>query len=90
MVLLLVLTSCGTWQTQDQDVTTGANSSIKQVQDQNAGSNKVEAELVESVTTINEQGVDVQMLVVILGSVGLFSIFIGLLIPRPRFIKWFF
>lgn len=91
LIILSLLTACaGFGGKQSQEVSAGDNSVIEQEADQNSGSNKVEADLVETVTTINEGNIDIQMMLTILGSVAVFSLLIGLIIPQPRFIRWFF
>jgi len=69
-------------QDQEQEVTTGDNSSVSQDATQASGA-AVKADTVETVTTENITGIS--PLWFILGA-GVF----GMLIPQPRFIRWLF
>ena len=73
------------------EVTTGESSQVEVVteQGQSVGGSTAKADRIDKVVTINEQGVDLKMMLTILASVAGFSLILGMVIPQPRFIKWF-
>jgi hypothetical protein len=61
-------------------------------QNQNAtsGGNQVESKEIGNVITTNYGNIDFMTLLTILACFAAFNFLFGLLIPQPRFIKWFF
>ena len=86
-ILLMFLASCE-WMSQMTRVGDGSIATTNQTQDKASGA-KVDAQTVEEITTINEQGIDMSMLLAILGGTAFFSLTLGMIIPQPRFIKLF-
>lgn len=75
LILTLLLTGCGLFSPKPPVVTAGDNASIQQAQ---AGSN-ASAEKIGEVTTINEDGLDPWM-----------WLLIGMLLPMPKFMRVIF
>lgn len=86
--LITLTTACAGFKPAlDQAVETGDNAIINQQATQADGSNKVDAENVESVTTINEGNLDTTMLLAIILACILSGVLFGILIPQPQIIK---
>jgi len=88
LLLLSLLSACtGFKPALDQAVDTGDNAIVSQQATQADGSNKVDAENVESVTTVNEASIGIFELAVIMIIILAFGLLMGIIIPQPGIIK---
>lgn len=90
ITVMILLMGCSTSPSTEQTVSAGAHSKVTQDAVQTTGGSSARAESIDQVTTVNEQGIDVPMLLAILAGVCAFSLVIGLIIPQPRFVRWLF
>jgi uncharacterized membrane protein YgcG len=88
LVILSLLTACAGFKPAlDQAVETGDNAIVSQQATQADGSNKVDAENVESVTTVNEASIGIFELAVIMLIILAFGLLMGIIIPQPAIVK---
>ena len=85
MVLLILslcfcLSSCSSWQSTDQTVTTGAASRVSQDATQTEAGSTAQAESIGKVITENNEGIPIAWFLPIV-------LVIGILIPQPKFVR---